>query len=330
MTLLFIEGYDVYNDSTELSGKWDSVTGTMIFQSPGRLGVHKSLRYSSADITEKTISNQATVVIGFGFKMVATPVAGSIIEFDEGGVQQARVAINTARKLEVYDAADALQGTQATALTVGVWYYIEIKLIVSNTGSVEVKQDGTQIINATSIDVQNSANVYTDNVKVTGISSSFDVDDLYLLDSVGSINTDFLGDSRVDPYLPNAADTTVWSNTGGGANYLDVDDNPPDDDTSYVYSANSGDIDYYGVEDLPTAVTTVHGVQVVGRARKLDAGTRQIKLKIKSGANIQDSAAISLSTGYLNYINITETSDGATTAWTKSTADAALVGLEVV
>lgn len=330
MTLLFMEGYDVYNDSTELVGKWSNVTGTLTFQSPGRLGVHKSLRYGTSDETEKVIPNQATLVVGFGFKLVATPVAGSVLVFEEGGVQQARLAINTSRKLEVYDAADALQATQVTALTVGVWYYIETKIIVSDTGSVEVKQDGTQVINATSIDVQNSANVYADNFKITGISTNIDIDDLYMLDSTGTLNNDFLGDSRVDPYFPNAVDTTVWSNTGGGDNYLDVDDNPPDEDASYVFSANSGDIDFYNVEDLPTAVTTVHGIQVVGRARKLDAGSRDIKLKIKSGATVQDSATIALSTGYVNYTLITEASDAGTTAWTKTTADAALVGLEVV
>lgn len=331
MALTFIEGYDVYNSATELSGKWDNVTGSPTFQSPGRLGVHKALRYGASMSTEKTIANQVTVVVGFAFKMVATPVAGTILSFDEGGVQQGRLAINTSRELEVYDAADVLQGTQVTALTTGVWYYIETKLTVNaTTGSIEVKQDGTQIINATTLDTLNGSNVYVDNVVLSGISSNIDIDDFYIVDTTGTINTDFLGDSRVDPYFPNAADTTVWSNTGAGANYEDVDENPPDEDSSYVFSSTSADIDYYNFEDLPTSVVNVYGVQVVARARKLDAGTRDIKLKIKSGANITTSPSIALSTGYVNYAMMAETTDGGTTAWTEALANAALVGLEVV
>lgn len=331
MALKFIEGFDLYTDSSQLSpGKWDNASGTASFTT-GRLGINKCIALGNTMFIEKTVTNIGTGYWGFGFKLGTSPAAGNILIGYEGGVANFYVSISVGRYLEVKDAAGTIQATSATPLSVGIWYYIEGKAIIGNTGSVEVKVDTSQVINATSIDIQNSSNAYITSYRFYGNSGTFYFDDHYFLDSTGTTNNTYLGDCRVDPFLPTA-DTADkdWTPSTGVVNYQMVDDpTAPDGDSTYVYSALVGDIDLYDFADMPIGTGDVYGLQVVANARKMDAGTKNIKLKVKYDATTQDSSSISLSTTYANKTAIFETSDGVNTAWTKATVDAAKIGIEV-
>lgn len=331
MALLFIEGFDVYNSSSQLSpGKWDILNGAPTFTT-GRLGINKCIILASnSEYIEKLVNNIGPFVIGFAMKLVASPSAETILECYEGGVANFKVQVNTSRKLEVTNTAGTIVGTSTLALGVGTWYYIEIKATISNTGSVEVKIDSATEINATSIDIMNSANTYIDNIRLRGNSADIAIDDFYLLDTTGTINNNFLGDSRIDPFFPTADNTVQWTPSTGTDNFAMVDDAIPDGDSTYVYSSTPGDIDLYDFTDMPVGTGDVFGVQVVANARKMDAGSRSLKLKIKSGVTTQTSATIPLSTTYANKIAIFEDSDGAATPWTKILVDAAQIGIEVV
>ncbi|MFA6609191.1 MAG: hypothetical protein WCT07_04780, partial [Candidatus Paceibacterota bacterium] len=193
MALIFIEGFDVYSSpETELTpGKWDSgsVSGFAFFPT-GRLGINKCLYLFHADYMEKYINNIGSFVVGLALKMPFSPAGETFLEFYEGGIANFKVQLNTSRKIEVTNAAGAIVGTSTMALSVGVWYYIEIKANIGNTGSVEVRVDSNTEINATSIDIMNSANAYIDNMRVRGNTAGLSIDDLYLLDTTGAINND--------------------------------------------------------------------------------------------------------------------------------------------
>jgi hypothetical protein len=262
--------------------------------------------------------------------MTASPAQETFLEFYEASVANFKVRLNTSRKIEVLDTAGTIVGTSSMALSVGVWYYIEIKAVIGNTGSVEVKVDSNTEINATSIDIMNSANAYIDNMILFGNTAILSFDDLYLLDTTGAINNDFLGDSRIDPFFPTADSTTQWLPSAGVTNYTNVDDTAPNGDTDYVYSSTPGDIDLYDFGNMPIGTGEVFGVQVVANARKMDAGTRNLKVKVKSGATTQTSVTLTLSTTYANHIAMFEDSDGAGTVWDKTLVDAAQIGIEVV
>jgi hypothetical protein len=330
MALIFIEGFDVYNVASELSpGKWDVRAGNNGFAT-GRLGINKCTVANHSDYLEKYLNNIGPFVVGLALKMTASPAQETFLEFYEGGVANFKVRLNTSRKIEVLDTTGAIVGTSTMALSVGVWYYIEIKATIGNTGSVEVKVDSNTEINATSIDIMNSANAYVDNMRVRGNTAVLSIDDLYLLDITGVINNDFLGDSRIDPFFPTADSTTQWLPSAGVTNYTNVDDTAPNGDTDYVYSSTPGDIDLYDFGNMPIGTGEVFGVQVVANARKMDAGTRNLKVKVKSGATTQTSGILTLSTTYANHIAMFEDSDGAGTVWDKTLVDAAQIGIEVV
>jgi len=331
MALIFIEGFDTYNAAAQLSpGKWDILGGGPTFTT-GRLGVNKCiLLNANSDYVEKVVSNLGTFVVGVALKLSGSPAAQTILEFYEGGVANLKLQVNTSRNLEVTNTAGTIVGTSTLALSVGVWYYVELKAVISNTGSIVVKIDSNTEINATSIDTMNSANAYIDNLRLRGNTAILSADDFYLLDTTTALNIDFLGDSRIDPFFPMGDNSIQWTPSSGGTNFSDVDELIPDGDTTYVFSSTPGHIDLYNITDMPAGTGSVFGVQVVANARKMDAGTRSLKLKVKSGATTQTSASKSLSTVYANTITMFQDSDGAGTAWTKALVDAAQIGIEVV
>jgi hypothetical protein len=333
MALIFIEGFDVYSTPmTELyPGKWNngSISG-FAGLTTGRLGVNKCLSLTHSDYVDKTLNNIGPIIVGLALKFSSSPAGETFLEFYEGGITNFTVQLNTSRKIEVTNSAGSIVGTSTLALSVGVWYYIEVKATIGNTGSVEVRVDSNTEINVTSIDIMNSSNAYVDNMRLLGNTASLYIDDLYLLDTTGSINNDFLGDSRVDPFFPSADNTVQWLPSSGVTNYTNVDDATPNGDTDYVYSSTPGDIDLYDFGNMPIGTGDVFGVQVVANARKMDAGTRNLKIKVKSGATTQTSGTLNLSTTYANHIAMFEDSDGAGTVWDKTLVDAAQIGIEVV
>lgn len=331
MALLFIEGFDVYDAASQLSpGKWDLLSGAPTFTT-GRLGINKCIvMAANSEYVERNVSNVGPIIIGFGIKLISSPSAETFLQAEEGGVVNFTLQLNASRYIEVKDTGGTIRGTSTTALSVGVWYYLEVKATISNTGTVVVKLDGNTEISATPFDYMNSANAYVDLVRLRGNAGDLAFDDFYILDTTGATNNDYLGDSRIDPFFPNGDNSVQWTPSTGVDNYAMVDDAIPDGDTTYVYSATPGDIDLYEIGNMPIGTGTIYGMQVVANARKMDAGSRSLILKAKSGVTTQDSAAISLSTTYANKIAMFEDSDGAGTAWTKSLVDAAQIGIEVV
>ncbi|GAF81839.1 unnamed protein product, partial [marine sediment metagenome] len=125
-------------------------------------------------------------------------------------------------------------------------------------------------------------------------------DDLYICDSLGSKNNDFLGDKQSALLLPNGNGTTSGL-TGQDAdstdNYLNVDETDPDGDTTYNEGVTT-EKDTYDYEDLPadTKSVTAIGVQLLGK--KVDAGAPDLIAVVRSGTTEEDSAAVGMTTDY--------------------------------
>ena len=337
MSLLFIEGFDTYGATSDVSpGKWDTaVTTGMTIITPGRLGVFNAMRMGvSSNLLRQNLGTPITVVWGAAVRIDGVGDDSVFIEFRDSGSIQVKGVINTSNQIELQNSASGVLATSTTVLTVGVYTYIEIKVTIDNsTGAVEVEFDESADILTTSIDTQNTGNAYVNEIMVRGQSNNITFDDMYVLDTLGAQthNKDFLGDSRIDPFFPDGDGTTTdWGLSTGSNHWELVDENPPDGDATYIFSDTLNEIDLFDIEDTPAGAGTIHGIQVVANARKIDAGARNIRLKAISSAPTQDGASQGLATTYNNYIEMYETSDGTTTAWTTTTVDSAKIGVEVV
>lgn len=114
-------------------------------------------------------------------------------------------------------------------------------------------------------------------------------------------------------------------------NYTLVNEDQQDAATSYVFSSTVGQSDLYSIASavgMPLGATVL-GVTTRGFFQKSDAGTRTVKVQLKSGSTTVQSADGVLTTAW-GWVAKTDVVDPATgVAWTLSGVDGAQIGAQV-
>jgi hypothetical protein len=262
----------------------------------------------------------------------ASPI--NLIVFYEGATLHTDVCLNTDLSISVRRSSTAL-GTSAAGVIPGNGYaYVEFKCnIHDTTGSYDVRINNVSVLSGTNKDTRNGATGVINTVGINFPVINMYFDDFYVCDTAGSVNNDFLGDVRVDAYLPNGNGNSsqfVGSDADSTNNYLLVDDPTDiDDDTTYVESSTVSNKDTYAIADMSHVPSTIHGVQVCASAKKDDAGARTMAIVTRSGGTDYDSSAYSISTSYLVYRNIRETDPNTSSAWSKTNLNSAEFGVKV-
>lgn len=215
-------------------------------------------------------------------------------------------------------------------------YFIEMKCLIDNAaGTAEVYINGVQVINASGLDTQQTANAYVDQVEIGGVQSGYDYDqrydDFYVCDDSGGYCNDFLSDSGIYLLMPEGVGAHADWTPLVGANWQEVDDNPPDDDTTYNSSATATDRDSFEMEDLPGGIAgTVHAVGIVINCRKDDAGVRTIEPAVRSGGADYDGAGVNVADTYAFHIMEPWETDPDTAApWLVASVNAMEAGYEL-
>ena len=117
------------------------------------------------------------------------------------------------------------------------------------------------------------------------------------------------------PWLTRHNGRVVVIKFGGNAM---VDEEQVDGDTSYVASSTPGDLDFYTMGNLGVTPETIHAVQLMMCARKDDAATREVRLKLKSGATTEDGATQAMAATYQYFSDVYEEDPDAVGPWTAS------------
>jgi len=326
MSLEFIDGFDHYNNTTNLGRKWD--TDSHANFTGGRFGGNAVADIGASNskiaLTQGQLSAVVTRVMGFAYRASSLSYTGPVWTFMDASSEQCSLRLST--NTLTFNRGSTVLGTSPTVLVTGTWYYIEVKATIGSAGAFEVRVDGVTKISGTG-NTQSTGNTSTNGIQLSvGDFSGFSytIDDVYILNSSGSTNNTFLGDCRVLTTLPNADNTSspstnlTWTPNSGTTHYTQVDDTPsPDDDTTYVSSATPGQIDTYKFPAIsPTG--PIAGIQAVLTARKDDAAARTISAEYRSsgGTNFDGSSVFSLTTSYLMDRQIWETDPATSTAWT--------------
>lgn len=345
--LLWIEGHDSYgttpgNVVDGFSEVYpDNANLATIAVQAGRLAQNSTeVRSSSGNsyYTTPNLGNMATVIVGTAFKPAFALTTNIICELreDDNGTQGMNVLLNSTGTLSVRRGTTVL-ATTAAIMSVDVWHYIEFKVTVHDTtGAYELKVNGVSQLSATSVDTKAGAtNNYANRVRFYGVSGVLAgrghwYDDQYIADATGSINNDFLGDRRVQTIFPNVdGDQTDFSLSTGTDSFALVDDNPLDDDSTYVESSTSGHRDLYQFENL-VAAQTVNGVQQHAIARKTDVTNFDIQLVVKSATTVSEGSNQTVgSTTYGDFQRVVEQNPDTSSAWTLTTINAAQFGYDV-
>lgn len=339
MSLILVEGFDHYTTATS-GGKFSIDANSSINTTGGRFQGGGALNTAdSATSTENTFTlgaNYSEIVVGFALYFDET---GTETGYDEivslvasDGNNQVVLHLGTGYVLSVTRGSSTVIANGSTALVAGTWNYIELRAVISNTvGEIEVYLNGVSEINSTGLDTQYSATISSVNTFYIGSCrwiGSARVDDLYALNTAGSVNNDFLGDCRVDTLAVVGNGTTnQWDVLTGPSNYQDVDDTTPDDDTTYIYTAVDGEIDLFDIENMSQA-TDVFGVQVVARAEKPDAGDAFVRLGVRSGGTNYFGPDQGPAVGYAHLKQMFNTDPYTKGVWTRTLVNLLEIGVK--
>ena len=223
--------------------------------------------------------------------------------------------------------------TSTTVLMKERWNYIEVQTTINNsTGAYELKLNGTTVFSDTSVDTQESANTYWSGLTLRGIGDWDNVffDDCYVTDTTGSYNTGFMGTIHIESIFPDADVTKEWTTSTGTDHYALVDENPADDDTSYVEDDTATNRELFDLPALSPTTLTIKGVTSILDARITDASTVDMKFVNVSNVTTTTSSSQTISSqSQARYEEIYEEDPDASAAWTKTTFEAAQFGFEV-
>ena len=340
MALLWIDGFEGYGTS---NGSAPSPTGVVSRRyiasgessmdiEAGRITDH-SLEFSSNTVWIKTpaLTTDDTLIIGFGFRCSDGSTFPFCNLYDDS-TQGINIRWeNGTGELQIRRGSTILGTTSGLGLLPSKWYWVELKVVCHDTtGSYELHVGGVNVLSASGIDTKAGSNNYHNHVQFVGyISKYLRIDDLYICDGSGSLNNDFLGNCKVTTIFPDGVGTTTEWAPNAGANYECVDENPADDDTTYVEDSVTNQLDLYAYADA-TGLDNIKGLQINVDCRETDATSYDIKIPIRSGgSNYDDSAQTVGSTDYLTKMRVAETDPNTSVAWVANGISAAEFGVKV-
>lgn len=306
MTLRHVEGFDATIDDARLARFYESYSGSQLLSADNGMHFGTGAEgFDTVLRTLPLVSpNQNTWVVGFAFRPDNTTEVDSggpaypyvALRNDDG--EQVRLEFftdnpsstkpgGTYYKLRVMRGATELAATdQHFEIATGAdqntgWIYFEWKVTVDNSsGTFELKyhkrsghpgeQTATWDSATSSLDTQDQTSTGVNRLELSwetgNISRPVAFDDIYVLDSVGSVNNDYLGRVAVvvqKPADPAAGDTNDWSLTGGAADLNDAWDELQSggSDDKRVTSNTTNDVTLSQVDAVPFLLTTtIHGV----------------------------------------------------------------------
>lgn len=324
--LLHADGFDAIATTTGvatttyLQRRYTSVSaGTT---QTGRLG---GLSINNATFVYTPAIAKTTLVIGFAYQ--ATGYGQGVFDIRDGSTQQVTFITNADGSVSVTRAGTVLGTSAAGVMILNQWNYFEVKVTIDNSaGSYEVRKNGVAILSGTGKDTQNTANASATNVLFRTSFCFFD--DLYIADTSGTANNDFLGDVNVKAYFPDADGTAEqWTLSAGTDSFALLDDNPADDDTTYIQSSTTGQTTRCTHQDVASTDTILAVLHVV-LARKTDASATSLKLtQFIASTSYDDGTTPALTTSFAYYQRVMDVNPNTGAAWSPSAVNAAEFGV---
>jgi hypothetical protein len=339
------DGFGTYTNVAEMaqvySGGYADVfsTGRRAGSSCIRVGGYQSSTAGTLVLTSKT-----TRIMGAAFKIDNLASGADIVLFScctAAGEQISLRIAQTTGVLYVSRNGTTLwsgSGDPNYTLVVGTYKYVEFKTTIDESaGSWYLRINGSQstLQSQTGVNTAGQGGTTHDRIQLIYYSMTgptrIDVADYYVCNSDGTQHNDFLGDCRIDTYLPSADGANLqFTNSSGGVSATLIDEATHNGDTDYIYSSTAGHRTSVAIPDMPFTPTYVHGIKLTAHARKDDSGARDMKLMVRTGgANYDGGLTFPVSTNYARYSELWENNPATSALLTKADIDAIEIGVKV-
>ncbi len=338
MAILFFDGCGEYYTTSELFLVWSDFIGATVVATGGRRnGAYISL--GNIDLLTKYYPAAQDTFYGFGFRPDSVGPDSIIVRTGKDGLFNVTLHLTPGGGIEARLNSSTVLATSATGIfTAGVWYFIELRVLVDQgtSGAVEIRVDGVQVAVNNATDTQNTADADNNFIQWFENLIFFDIDDVYIVDTSGTPapQKTFLGDIQIDRLTPDGVGNKSEFDTAfGSANHWEnVDDPTPDDDTTYNETNTLNDIDLFTFDNLAaiTGGSTVLSVKAVVLGRKTDAGLAEIQIVTRPTTVDIVSSSRQLQIDFNYHEEYYDEDPQAMAAWTDSTVNASEFGVKVV
>lgn len=311
MAMRFIDSMQHY-DSALVYRKWN-VPGTASIISTGgrRNAPYLSIQGGANGITLfKTLTPTDTWIMGAAFLFANSGNYGTLFSLGNasGNSYLAGLVMNSDNTVSFWNGNNFNDriGISTIAINPVIWNYIEASFAFSGgTGTITLtgtcRLNGDVILVSTGIGAGYTGSSlafpgpYMNVIQMGGPSpalQNYGIQDFYCLDtSPIDINgnttslTTFLGDVEIDALFPDQDITTNMSTFGGDGThaYSCVNETSPDDDTSYVYTSNTGNSEAFEYQPITGLNGTILGAQYLVCAKKDAEGLREFAMSVNGG-----------------------------------------------
>ena len=341
MSLRYADSFDTYSNE-EVLLKWTSKGATSFNIVPGRDG--NGIQLTAGTALFKTLDQQPTWYVGWAvMNLGQSPPNGTIFGAANIDTSMAQLNINPDSTLTLWagDLANIV-GTSTLALHPNTWYYVEIGFTLSGSSNIvltaTVLVNGQEVISGfANTNVNKNNLIYQDSTanqltigSIGNIAAI--IDDVYMCDGTGTSHNNFLNDIDILYVVPDGDVTITWTPTGGGTSFDQINEVPPDYDTTYVADDNPGDLDNFTWQPVSSFVGNLLAVQYSIFARKDDEGTRSVIQTMGSGAGEVDSPPWYLNDDYVYYcwpLDNNADSSGNPLPWTTGNFNSQTFGFKV-
>jgi hypothetical protein len=290
MSCLFLDGFDHYA-TAQITQKWTGSAGGgagAIVNHDQRTGT-QCLQLTSGQGPFLTVPTSTTLIGGTAYK--PTAFGGTIIEFATNSLanNQCLVQVNGDGTMAIkLDNNQVFQVPANFILQLGVYARVELKVVFAHSGSFELRLNGATALAMSGVDTDQlnfgGAGVFFIGAPGGGLPVYHD--DVYLCDGTGALNNSFMGDIIVLTQVPNAdGHYQEWTPLTPGTHFSEVDEIPPDGDTSYVSSSTLNQRDTY-IFPSPAGLVlpaTILARQTAHFCAKDIAGNRSIAPLLRQG-----------------------------------------------
>lgn len=358
MALRFIDSFEVY-DTPHIYEKWTSFinnSGDNVIHTASTTGVPAARTGTGCmGITNggvfKTIDNQTTWIVGGAFYWPAVSNGGGV----------AIVQVNTLCVKWLMEPDGRIQvipgvgggtttGTSGIVISDNSWNYVEAFFTLGTAGTAIVKINGTTAVSMLGVNLCSNTTADVVNFVGGGGGNPTFIDDVYVFDTNANFTvvagtttttytstcTTFAGDSRIGTLTASADTTTIqWATSTGTVHFSLVDEQPPDDDTSYVQTtmtgtSTTGPQDLYKFTPVSGTVGVIIGAQSNIFARKTDASNRAITLITSNSQGSSTGDQKYLNFSYIDYLNQFDVNPNGGGTWTPAVLNTTSWGVQVV
>lgn len=342
MALIAMDGFDHYAYTDSQKKGWSEVFTSAM--SPGRFSTGQGANWNpfaqSATSRYPLLATSANkVFVGFGWQYLSTVAEAPVLSFLDGGTAQCLLTWDGSARLLRLRAGGTLTGavlatSAALGITVANWHHLFVTLTLGAAGAINVAVDlaDAQLI-ATGINTQASSAPQITHIGLPGANGVggnvvMRYDDLYVMDTSGTINNSAEGDLRIGLRSPTADGTTQTMTPSSAGTHFDKVNLPLLQTTTFVYSNTVGQEDTYKVGTLGTGIV-IKGVQLCLAVAKDDAAGRSIAPVIRTGSADVVGPDFPLSASIQIAKQIAQVDPNTSAAWTVPAFNTAEFGQKV-